>query len=179
MAGVFPRAVVVVCLIAATFVGSASTSSSATRRSGAAVDSFERGVLAEMNAVRRTRGLRPLRLSYGLSHAAALQSRAITETGVFAHEQPGRPSFLRRLKRNYPQRGRRTWTVGENIAALTPPLAAREIVGMWLGSPSHRRTLLSRSWRDVGIGAITASAAPGVFGGDPITVVTADFGFRR
>jgi hypothetical protein len=50
---------------------------------------------------------------------------------------------------------------------------------MWLASPPHRRTLYSRLWRDVGLGAVAAESAPGVFGGEAMTVVTADFGVRR
>jgi hypothetical protein len=50
---------------------------------------------------------------------------------------------------------------------------------MWMNSPPHRRVLLTPTWRDVGISALHVTAAPGDFGGDDVTLVTADFGIRR
>jgi hypothetical protein len=39
--------------------------------------------------------------------------------------------------------------------------------------------LLNPVWRDVGVSAIRVTSAPGVFEGDDVTLVTADFGVRR
>ena len=50
---------------------------------------------------------------------------------------------------------------------------------LWLDSPPHRKTLLSRQWREVGLGAVHVASAPGTFGGREVTIVTADFGVRR
>ena len=47
-----------------------------------------------------------------------------------------------------------------------------------MNSPEHRANLLDRSWREVGLSAVHAASAPGVYGGDEVTIVTADFGFR-
>jgi uncharacterized protein YkwD len=49
---------------------------------------------------------------------------------------------------------------------------------MWMASPEHRRNVLDPMWRDVGISALHAPVAPGIFAGGPVTVVTADFGRR-
>ena len=38
--------------------------------------------------------------------------------------------------------------------------------------------MLSRTWREVGIGAVFFTGAPGEYGGRPVTIVTADFGSR-
>jgi uncharacterized protein YkwD len=48
-----------------------------------------------------------------------------------------------------------------------------------MGSPGHRENLLSQRWREIGISAVHASSAPGVYGGQEVTIVTADFGLRR
>jgi uncharacterized protein YkwD len=69
--------------------------------------------------------------------------------------------------------------VGENIAYGSPGLTAAGAVKEWLASPPHRANLLSRDWRDAGLGAVSAAPAPGVFGNVPTTVITMDFGFRR
>ena len=54
-----------------------------------------------------------------------------------------------------------------------------ETVSDWLASPGHRANLLDRQWREAGIAAVYASAAPGEFEGEPTVIVTADFGYRR
>jgi hypothetical protein len=38
--------------------------------------------------------------------------------------------------------------------------------------------LLSPQWREVGLAALKARRAPGVYGGRSVTVVVADFGAR-
>ena len=48
-----------------------------------------------------------------------------------------------------------------------------------MGSPGHRANLLSPRWREIGIAAVHAASAPGVYGGHEVTIVTADFGVRR
>jgi uncharacterized protein YkwD len=50
---------------------------------------------------------------------------------------------------------------------------------MWLNSPSHRRTLLTAEWREIGLGAVHVASAPGAYGGREVTILTADFGVRR
>jgi uncharacterized protein YkwD len=52
-------------------------------------------------------------------------------------------------------------------------------VEAWLDSPPHRTIVLSATWRDAGIGALHAAAAPNEFGGTAAVVVTADFGLRE
>ena len=45
-------------------------------------------------------------------------------------------------------------------------------------SPGHRKNILTARWREIGLSAVTVSAAPGVFGGRDVVIVTSDFGFR-
>jgi len=45
-------------------------------------------------------------------------------------------------------------------------------------SPPHRKIILTPNWRDIGIGGVHAAAAPGVYQGLGVTIVTADFGVR-
>ena len=49
----------------------------------------------------------------------------------------------------------------------------------WLESPTHRVNLMSRLWREVGLGAISVPTASGVFDASNVTILTADFGIRR
>jgi uncharacterized protein YkwD len=148
------------------------------RRSSRTLSALESGVLARVNAVRRSHGLRGLRLSRGLSAAAAYHSRQMVLHGFFEHESRGGASFWKRVERFYGSTGFRAWEVGENLAYGSPDLGAAATARMWMNSPGHRDNLLSRRWREVGLGAVHVASAGGEFGGGPVTVVTADFGYR-
>jgi uncharacterized protein YkwD len=141
-----------------------------------AAPALERSVLDELNAVRARVGARPLVLAGGLAAAAAAHGRSMLSGGFFAHESPdGEPSWLR-IARFYPRTD--DWRVGENMHWRAGPIHARVIVRAWLDSPPHRAVLLSPLWREIGLAALKARRAPGVYGGRSVTVVVADFGSR-
>jgi uncharacterized protein YkwD len=137
-------------------------------------------VVTELNRVRAARGLRPLRPTASLAAAARRHSSQMGRRGFFAHESADGTPFWRRIERFYGPRGFRSWEVGENIFWRSPAsTAAISVVRSWLASPSHRANVLSRAWRDVGVGAVSLPSAPGVYGGSPVTIVTVDFGKRH
>jgi len=144
-----------------------------------AVESLERSILAEINAVRRAHGLAPVRGSAALDRAAGGHSRAMATVGFFSHTSPDGTVFWKRIARSYSSRGYDYWTVGENLLWSSSGLDGARVVRMWLNSPPHRRVLLNRLWREAGISAVHTSEAPGDFGGGEATIVTADFGQRR
>jgi uncharacterized protein YkwD len=150
----------------------------ASRRSAVALSSLESSLLARVNAVRRSHGLRGLTISRGLNGAAAYHSRQMVRHGFFEHESRGGGSFWKRVERFYGSGGFRSWEVGENLAYGSPDLGAAATVRMWMNSPGHRDNLLSRRWREIGLGALHVESAGGEFDGSPVTVVTADFGIR-
>ena len=126
---------------------------------------------AAVNAVRAAHGLQPLAVSPGLVAAATAHSQDMAERGYFDHDTAGGATWDARLRRYYPSS-----SVGENIAWASPSIDADGIVAMWLGSPPHRENLLSPRWRELGVGAVRSTSAPGEFGGHEVTVVTLDFG---
>lgn len=144
----------------------------------APADSLERPILDRINAVRRARGLRPLRVSFPLRRAADAHSLAMGQTGFFSHDSADGTSFWRRIERYYSSDGYESWAVGENLLWTAPSLTARRAVRIWMQSPGHRRVLLSRRWRQIGISAVRVTLAPGIFSGYDVTIVTADFGVR-
>jgi uncharacterized protein YkwD len=149
-----------------------------SRRTSVALSALESSLLARVNALRRSHGLRGLKLSRGLSAAAAYHSRQMVLHGFFEHESRGGGSFWKRVERFYGSGGFRSWEVGENLAYGSPDLGAAATVRMWMNSPGHRENLLARRWREIGLGALHVASAGGEFGGSPVTVVTADFGTR-
>jgi uncharacterized protein YkwD len=149
-----------------------------SRRTSVALSALESSLLARVNALRRSHGLRGLKLSRGLSAAAAYHSRQMVLHGFFEHESRGGGSFWKRVERFYGSGGFRAWEVGENLAYGSPDLSPAATVRMWMNSPGHRQNLLSRRWREIGLGVVHVGSAGGEFGSGPVTVVTADFGYR-
>jgi uncharacterized protein YkwD len=140
---------------------------------------MESTLLAQINGVRARRGLRPFRLSVGLTAAATQHSQSMAQKGYFSHDSANGNVFWRRIATFYGYRGFKDWSVGENILWSSPDVAPAAALRMWMESPEHRANLLDRSWREIGLSAVHAATAPGVYGGDEVTVLTADFGVRH
>lgn len=137
-------------------------------------------VVQELNRARAANGLRPLRAAPSLAASARRHSTQMGLRGFFAHESVDGTPFWRRIERFYANDGFSSWEVGENIFWQSPTsTAASSVVRSWLASPGHRANVLSGSWRDVGVGAVSVPSAPGVFRGAPVTIVTVDFGKRQ
>jgi uncharacterized protein YkwD len=148
-------------------------------RNVAARNGLERGVLVEINAMRRKHGLATLRPNASLRAAADVHSSAMASRGFFAHESADGSSFWKRVKRFYGSGGRAYWSVGENLLWSSPDVDAAGALRMWLNSPPHRKNLLTARWREVGLSAVHVEAGPGVYKNAPVTILTADFGVRR
>ena len=137
-----------------------------------------RSVLAEINAVRAQHGLRALRLVHPLSAAAGQHSSEMGVRGYFSHDSADGTTFWKRVEGYYGSNGYRYWSVGENLLWSSGTLTPEAAVSMWMNSPPHRKNLLDRHWRQVGLSVKQFAAAPGVYQGLPVAIVTADFGVR-
>lgn len=158
------------------------TDASKTQESGSTArqTALETGLVREINDVRREHGLKPLAASAKLTAAAVQHTREMGVDGYFEHESFDSTAFWKRIERWYPSRGFRSWSVGENLLYSAPDVDnAGSGVDDWMSSPGHRANLLSRTWREIGIAAIHFDSAPGEYDGGPVTIVTADFGYRR
>jgi uncharacterized protein YkwD len=143
------------------------------------VPTLETKVLAAINDLRRSRGLKPLRASLPLAAAARQHSVSMAKHGYFDHASLNGLPFWKRVEAKYRPRGGRFWSVGENMAWAAPGLSAGRALELWLTSPGHRENLFAPVWREIGLGAVHALAAPGVYQGSNVTILTADFGVRR
>jgi uncharacterized protein YkwD len=136
-----------------------------------------RATLCLLNAERHARGLAPLALSRPLSRAATRHSRDMVRRRYFAHTAPGGSPFIARIRRSGYLRAAHHWRVGENLAwGAGPRSAPRAIVRAWMQSAPHRKAILTRSYRDVGLGVVTGVPQPAQARG---ATYTADFGVRR
>lgn len=137
---------------------------------GARLDSTERKVIRLVNQIRARRGLRRLKVSPALATAAGVHSGDMVARDFFSHVSSDGTSMATRV---HSYTGAR-W-VGENLAIVTRRRRAdaQRVVRMWMNSPGHRKVLLARSSRRIGVGKCT-----GRFGTVPAAVFTADFASR-
>jgi uncharacterized protein YkwD len=122
-------------------------------------DRTEASILHAMNAVRASKGLPRLRTNRSLARAADSHSASMLRSGQFSHGSVN--SRLRRYTRSR--------SVGETLAWL-PRCDAGQVVKMWLASAVHRRILLARKFRNVGVGRRSSSSR---------CMITADFASAR
>ena len=131
----------------------------------------ERATFCLLNRERTTRGLRGLRRNARLDLASARHARSMAARNFFAHG-----NFVGRIRSARYLSGARSWRVGENIAWGSGTLGTPvEIVDAWMNSPGHRRNILNRGFREIGIGV--ARGTPDRSYNDGGTYVT-DFGTR-
>jgi len=95
-------------------------------------------------------GLAPLQISTVLDRAAALKIDADVRCGQFSHTPCG-AGFLSVFSRVGYTSGSSVFAVGENLAWASRG-SPREVMNMWLHSPEHLSNLLSRKWREFGLG---------------------------
>jgi uncharacterized protein YkwD len=123
--------------------------------------STEKQVISLINKERTKRGLAKVRFKSSLTRAARSHSTEMAKRRRLTHYSANGWSFATRLRRKgYTSRGYRYWSVGENIARAkkgtlwaTPTV----IVAKWMGSSVHRKNILKRAFRDVGVGIRTSS----------------------
>ena len=125
-----------------------------------------------LNVQRAAHGLGPLRPDRELARAARAHSADMVRGHYFAHVSRDGRRLTDRIRRAGWMDGRRTWTVGEDLAwGIGRRATPAGIVRAWMHSPAHRRIILGRAYRCVGIG---------IARGTPFSprgrTVTADFG---
>jgi uncharacterized protein YkwD len=137
-------------------------------------------VVCSINRRRAARGLRRLRVSPKLTRSAQRHSFAMDAANFFSHDSLNGASFLDRIRRTGYLSRSDGWGVGENLmwgtgSAATP----RRAVDAWMKSPGHRRTMLERRYRHLGIGVAFGMPDGGAgTSARSAAIYTADFGYR-
>ena len=98
-------------------------------------------------------------------------------TGCFDHACSGEGDLGARLENvGYLGGGLSRWAYGENIAwGMRSAGTPSSIVDAWMNSSGHRANILSRDFREIGVGF--SAGTPGG-GGAPGGIYTTDFGLR-
>jgi uncharacterized protein YkwD len=128
--------------------------------------------LCLLNAERSARGLSRLTSDGQLGKAAQRYSASMVRQRFFDHVSPSGSTLDSRVRRgtSYLRGGVRGWSLGENIAWGAGDHRS------WMRSSGHRRNILDRRFRHIGIGV--ATGAPGDVQGQPAATYTTDFGSR-
>jgi uncharacterized protein YkwD len=142
-----PMLSVIVTLATALVVASAATPAAdaathAAARSTAVSGSFDSQVLYYTNVARRQHGLRSLRAGVCVDRFAERWTARMASRNNFRH-QALRP-ILRRCHRH---------AAAENIAmGGSGSLSPSQVVSLWMHSPGHRRNILNRRYKALGVG---------------------------
>jgi uncharacterized protein YkwD len=135
--------------------------------------------LCLLNRQRVRHGLPRLRAQRSLTHAASTYANLMVRQGFFDHVSPGGSTMSIRIAHTRYLHGVRAWSIGENLAwgagsAGTP----KAIVNAWMHSAGHRRNILDRHFREIGIG-VAPGAPRGAGASVPGGTYATEFGTRR
>ncbi len=137
----------------------------------------EKRTLDLHNQTRAANGLPGLCVHPALTNAARSHSQEMLDKGYFAHNSYNGETVKARLERfGYTFSGYSFWKYAENIywdsgTSASPDSAHK----WWMNSAGHKANILSRDFREVGIGVRTGTYK-GYAGAKMYTV---DFGVRR
>ena len=140
---------------------------------------IRKATLCLLNVERRARGRPRLRSDGELAKAARRYSATMVRQGFFDHVSPSGSTLGSRVRAGtrYLEGPVSKWSLGENLAWGSRELATpKEIVRSWMRSPGHKRNILDRRFRHVGIGVVLG--APEDVGGQPAATYTTNFGLR-
>jgi uncharacterized protein YkwD len=120
-----------------------------------------RATVCLLNKERTKRGLRKLRVNARLSSAARSHTLDMVRKHYFAHVSKSGGDVVSRLRRTGYLSHTRSWTVGENLAwgsggRSTPA----SIVDAWMHSAGHRHNILTRQFREIGVGLVFKAPSP-------------------
>lgn len=127
---------------------------------------------------RRAHHLGVLRANSSLQRIAASQARDMVVGDYFGDNTPAGSTPWQRITASAYAAGAHSLSAGQNIGWGTEQLATPEgMVAIWMHSPPHREIMLTRGYRDIGVGV--APAAPSsLTEGQPGATYTVEFAAR-
>jgi uncharacterized protein YkwD len=117
------------------------------------LDRLAKATLCLVNKERTRRDRRPVTRHRSLTKVASSYARQMVDNKFFDHVTPRGTTLTQRVRTTSYLDGLRGWSIGENLAWGTGSLASpAETVRAWMRSPGHRRNMLDRRFREIGIG---------------------------
>ena len=133
----------------------------------AASSQAEIAIVREINKIRRTHHLRPVKLTAPLAKVARRHSSLMLKHDALSHSSFDGSSFSTRLARAGKRR-----QYGETLAWAPngTHVTAKVLLGLWMHSAPHRAVLMNGKLQRVGVGRVYGSIA-----GARGNAITADF----
>jgi uncharacterized protein YkwD len=167
--------IVALCvMLAVLFLAVSSASSFASTQ----LSSYEQQIVKYVNQERAKKDLAKLKVCSALVDAARAHSTEMGEAKYFDHASADGTNFADRIiAYGYEREGYSSWKAAENIAwgagLYSSPVA---IVAQWMDSPAHRATILNKSLKEIGVGAVSTEGFGSVEG--TVWFFTMDAGTR-
>lgn len=123
---------------------------------------IERATRCLINKERKKHHLARLTANDSLQKSSRWQGYDMLTHAYFDHSRPDGPAFADRILRfGYAQLAS-GYEIGENIGWASDSIASpRQMVKMWMNSPSHRENILTGTFRDQAIDAIWSAGGVG------------------
>ncbi len=117
---------------------------------------YEKQLVKLVNKQRAKHGLKALNVNVKLVRAARAHSADMGEKKYFSHDAPSGETWSARIIRHgYSREGYSFWKAGENIYYGAGLYSSPYVVAKaWMKSKPHRRVILTKVFRDLGIGAV-------------------------
>jgi uncharacterized protein YkwD len=140
------------------------------------VTRVRRATLCLLNRERASRHRSRLRRNRSLERAAQRYAHQMVAQSFFAHVSPTGTTFVQRIRATDYLNRAAGWSLGENLAwgegeRATP----RQMTDAWMHSAPHRRNILDRQFREIGIGVQVGTPSGGR---DPGATYATEFGKR-
>jgi uncharacterized protein YkwD len=142
------------------------------------LNTYEQQLVKQINRECAAHNLPKLHVQAKLVASAQDHSADMGSNKYFEHDSLAGESWSSRIMRHgYKREGFRVWKAGENIAwgagLYSSPVY---IVDCWMSSPLHRAVLMSRDFRDIGVGAVSTEGYGSIDG--MVWFFTVDLGRR-
>jgi uncharacterized protein YkwD len=142
---------------------------------------YEKQLLTQVNKQRAKYGLAQVRLNVKLVASARAHSADMGARKYFEHDAPApnAEAWSARIVRcGYTRSGYSSWKAGENIAygagLYSSPVL---VVDSWMKSRAHRAVILTKTFREIGVGAFKTEDGYGSIDG-VVWFFTLDLGRR-
>jgi uncharacterized protein YkwD len=137
-----------------------------------ASDITSENVISEINSIRVTNGLKPLKTDPALSNAATLKSNNMIDRGYFDHYAYGLTPWMLITNSGYDYQ-----YAGENLAMDFN--TTEGMVNAWMNSPAHRQNILNKNFQDIGVGVVKGVFTTASGQSHKTTMVTQMFGKKK
>lgn len=143
------------------------------------LNTYEKQLVSAVNKQRAKHGLAMLRVNAKLVESARAHSADMGARKYFDHNSPEGETWSSRIVRyGYTRKGCSYWRAGENLyygsGLYSSPYV---VVKAWMRSRMHRAVILTRAFRDIGVGAVKTDDGYGGIDG-VVWFFTLDLGRR-